>query len=191
MKFKHRIKQGVIAAVAVITLFACQGNYNNVRQLSLADEAPVGIGEGTNSIHTDSGKVVANMLADKFLDFTNLDFSYYEFPLGVTVYFYEGENKSTITAEYAIRYDETGIVDLRENVVLITSDSTELHAQQVYWDQNNNWIFSDQPYTIKFKDGSFNDGSSFDSNKDFTTFLSRKNVGVQLIDNTNTEPDGQ
>jgi len=188
---KHIIKQGVIAVLTVITLFACQGNYEKVRQLSLADEVPVGIGEGTNSIHTDSGKVVANLLADKFLDYTNLDFSYYEFPKGVTVYFWEGDKKSTITSDYAIRYDITGIVDLRSNVVLVTSDSTELHAQQVYWDQNNNWIFSDQPYTIKFNNGSYNDGRSFDSNKDFTNFLSRKNVGVQLIDNNNTAPDGE
>lgn len=183
--------KGVVAVLVAITLFACQDNYNKVRQLSLASEAPVGVGEGTNAVHTDSGKVVANLMADKFLDYTNRDFSYYEFPDGVTVYFYEEDKKSTIRSDYAIRYDQTGIVDLRDNVVLVTSDSTELHAEQVYWDQNNNWIFSDQPYTIKFKDGSFNDGRSFDSNKDFTTFLSRTNVGVQLIENNNITPDGE
>ena len=43
-----------------------------------------------------------------------------------------------------------------------------------------------QPYQIKFADGSYNDGSQFDSNQEFTTFLSRKNQGVQLIDKNET-----
>ena len=178
----------MIAVIAAIALFSCQEDFNKVRNINLACDDPVGIGENSNAIHTDSGKVVANLLAPKFLDFSNRKFSYYEFTEGVTVYFYDEENKkSTITADYAIRYDKTGLVDLRGNVVLFTSDSTELLADQVYWDQNDNWIFSDNPYRIKFKDGSYNDGSSFDSNKDFTTFLSRKNTGVQLIENENPE----
>lgn len=181
----------MIAVLAAIALFSCQEDFDKVRDMNLASDAPVGIGEGTNSIHTDSGKVVANMLAPKFLDYSNRKFSYSEFPEGVTVYFYEEDKKSTITADYAIRYDKTGLVDMRGNVVLLTSDSTELLAEQVYWDQTANWIFSDSPYRIRFNDGSYNDGSSFDSNKDFTTFLSRKNTGVQLIDNENpTDEDG-
>ena len=181
----------MIAVIAVIALFSCQEDFDKVRNLSLASDAPVGIGEKTNSIHTDSGKVVANMLAPVFLDFSNRKFPYSEFPDGVTVYFYEEDKKSTITSDYAIRYDKTGLVDLRGNVVLFTSDSTELLAEQVYWDQTNNWIFSDAPYRIKFKDGSYNDGSSFDSNKDFTNFLSRKNTGFQLIENENpTDQNG-
>ena len=181
----------MIAVLAAIALFSCQEDFNKVRSMNLASDDPVGIGENANAIHTDSGKVVANLLAPKFLDFSNRKFSYSEFPDGVTVYFYEEDKKSTITADYAIRYDQTGLVDMRGNVVLLTSDSTELLAEQVYWDQNDNWIFSDSPYRIKFNDGSYNDGSSFDSNKDFTTFLSRKNTGVQLIENENPpEEDG-
>ena len=175
----------MIAVFAVIALFSCQEDFSKVRSINLASDDPVGIGENANAIHTDSGKVVANLLAPKLLDFSNRKFSYSEFPEGVTVYFYEDDKKSTITADYAIRYDQTGLVDMRGNVVLFTADSTELLAEQIYWDQNDNWIFSDSPYRIKFKDGSYNDGSSFDSNKDFTTFLSRKNTGVQLIENEN------
>ena len=175
----------MIAVLAVIALFSCQEDFDKVRNINLASNDPVGIGINSNTIHTDSGKVSANMLAPKFLDFSNMSFTYSEFPEGVIVYFYEGDKTSTITADYAIHYDQTNLVDMRGNVVLFTSDSTELLAEQVYWDQKENWIFSDSPYRIKFKDGSYNDGSSFDSNKDFTTFLSRKNTGVQLIENEN------
>ncbi|MEP2936022.1 MAG: LPS export ABC transporter periplasmic protein LptC [Gilvibacter sp.] len=192
MRYIPRAHISVITVLAAITLFACDGNYEKVRQLNLADEAPVGIGEGIKLIHTDSGKVVANMLADKLFDYSNFDFSYYEFPDGVTVYFWDEEQKmSTITSEYGIRYDQTGIVDLRKNVHVITSDSVQLNSEQLYWDQENNWVFTDGPYTITFNDGSYNEGAGFDSSQDFKIFLSRKNTGVQLIENNNQEDDEQ
>lgn len=175
-----------------ITLFACEGNYQNIQKLNLKDGMPSSEGVDVNLFYTDSGKVVTNLMATKLLDYSNLEFSYQEFPEGIEVHFFDEDKKSTVVSEYAIRYNETGIVDLRENVVLTTADGNVLNAQQLYWDQNNKWVFTDQPYRITFSDGSFNDGARFDANEDFTVFLSRKNDGVQLIDqNQNKTPNGQ
>ncbi len=169
--------------VLTITLFACESNYQNVKNLSLSDGAPIAEGKNINFKYTDSGKLVTNLLAEKLLDYSNLEFPYKEFPKGVEVLFWnEKGEKSTVNSDYAIQFDETGLVDLRKNVVLVTADSVVLKAQQLYWDQENEWVFTDQPYQIKFKDGSYNDGARFDGNQDFTIFLSRKNQGVQLID---------
>jgi LPS export ABC transporter protein LptC len=170
-----------------ITLFACEGNYKNVKKLSLKDDLPVNEGININLIYTDSGKVVTNLITPQLLDYSNFEFAYQEFPKGVEVRFFENGEKSTVTADYAMRYPETGIVDLRRNVVLVTADGNILHAQQLYWDQNNKWVFTDQPYRITFSDGSYNDGSRFDANEDFTVFLSRENDGIQIIDQNKTE----
>ena len=80
---------------------------------------------------------------------------------------------------------------MRDDVVLVTHDSLVLRADQLYWDQKNQWVFTNKPYQIEFKDGSYNDGAWFDSSQDFTTFLSRKNAGVQLIDTKKEEKDAQ
>ena len=170
--------------VLTITLFACESNYQNVKNLTLSDGAPIAEGKGINFKYTDSGRLVTNLLADKLLDFSNLKFPYKEFPNGIELRFWDKDGKkSTVNSDYAIQYDNTGLVDLRKNVVLVTGDSVILKANQLYWDQKNEWVFSDQPYQIKFKDGSYNDGAvGFDSSEDFTTFLSRKNQGVQLVD---------
>lgn len=170
-----------------VTLFACEGNYKNVKKLSLKDDLPVNEGININLIYTDSGKVVTNLITPQLLDYSNFEFAYQEFPKGVEVRFFENGEKSTVTADYAMRYPETGIVDLRKNVVLVTSDGNILNAQQLYWDQNNKWVFTDQPYRITFSDGSYNDGSRFDANEDFTVFLSRENDGIQIIDQNKTE----
>lgn len=165
-----------------ITLFACGDNYKNKQQLSLKDDQPFSRGKEINLKYTDSGKVVTNLIAATLIDYSNYNFPYREFPDGIEVRFWEDGDMSTVTSDYAIQYGETGMIDLRENVVLITSDSLVLKADQLYWDQKNQWVFTDQPYQIKFKDGSYNDGARFDSSQDFTVFLSRKNSGVQLVD---------
>ncbi|WP_410004331.1 LPS export ABC transporter periplasmic protein LptC [Aequorivita nionensis] len=181
--------KSVMALVLVITLFACESNYQNVKRLSLSDGAPIAEGKDINFKYTDSGKLVTNLLAEKLLDYSNLEFPYKEFPNGIEVRFWDEDGKkNTVTADYAIQFDKSSLVDLRKNVVVITADSVVLKANQLYWDQKNKWVFTDEPYQIKFKDGSYNDGAvGFDSSEDFTTFLSRKNQGVQLVDKTKTE----
>lgn len=183
--------KSVMALLIAVTLFACEGNYQNVKKLNLSDGEPIAVGknvnfkytENTDYNNTDTARLITNLLAEKLLDFSNLEFSYKEFPNGIEVHFWNEEGKkSTVNSDYAIQYDNTGLVDLRENVVVVTADSITLVAQQLYWDQKNKWVFTDQPYRIKFKDGSYNEGARFDGNQDFTIFLSRKNQGVQLID---------
>ena len=184
---KHMFK-GVMALFVAITLFACEGNYKNIQQLHLADNAPVAEGKNINLKYTDSGKVVTNLLAPKLLDYSNFEFAYQEFPEGVEVRFWnEKGERSTVTSNYAVMYKNSNLVDLRDEVVLITSDSLILEAEQMYWDQEHKWVFTDRPYKMKLKDGSYNNGARFDSNEEFTNFLSRQNDGVQLVDNKKTE----
>ena len=168
----------------VITLFSCEGNYKKIQKLNLKDGAPFAEGKNINLKYTDSGKVVTNLIASRLLDYSNLEFPYQEFPEGVEVHFWDDNKENTVTSDYAIRYDKTGIVDLRRNVVIVTSDSLTLEADQLYWDQKNKWVFTDGPYRFVFKDGSYNDGGGLDSSEDFKKITSRKNQGVQIIDKT-------
>ena len=192
MKLSLYSIQSVVVIFLAITFFACEGNYQNVQRLNLQEGDPVAEGKNINLFYTDSGKVVTNLMAPELLDYSNYAFSYQEFPSGVEVHFFDESGKSIIKSDYAIRFDKTGLVDLRKNVELATSDGNVLNAQQLYWDQTNQWVFTDQPYRITFSDGSYNDGARFDANEDFTLFLSRKNDGVQIIDQSETKPsDGE
>jgi len=177
-----------MAISIAITLFACEGNYRQIQQLNTADLGPIAEGKGVNLKYTDSGKLVANLITPKLLDFSNYNFSFSEFPDGVEVQFWNDKGeKTTVTSDYGIQYDKNNLIDLRGNVVLITSDSVKLNAQQLYWDQNNKWVFTDQPYTIVFKNGSYNEGAGFDSSEAFDNFISTRNVGVQIVDKTDLD----
>lgn len=179
----RRYKGVIVGLVLTIALFACESNYKKVRQLSIPDEAPMAEARGVNLKYTDSGRIVSNLMSEKVLDYSNRSFPYQKFLDGVELHFWnDKQEKTTVVADYALRFVAMQLVDLRDNVVIITADSVELHAEQLYWSQERNWLFTDKPYTIKFKDGSFNQGTRFDSNEDFTIFLSRDNISMQQVE---------
>ena len=184
MRLTYRnIFTGIVTILFVTMLFSCEGNLKSVQQMEMPEDAPQAIGAGINLKYTDSGKVVATLKSDKMRDFSNKTFPYREFPEGLVVEFFDEERKkNTVIANYGIIYNNTGLIDLQGDVVVITSDSTELRADQLYWDQNNNWVFTDHPNTIKFRNGARNRGQGFDSNQEFTNFRSRSNVGVQILE---------
>lgn len=183
MDLSYTMFKSVIALLVAVTLFSCEGNYKKIQKMNLKDEEPLGVVKGMNTKYTDSGKVTINLKAPLMYDYSNYEFPYNEFPKGIVLYFWEDNKKNTVLADYAVKYELTSMVDLRGNVKIVTSDSLIVTANQLYWDQKNEWVFTDQPYKITFPDGSYNDGQGFNSSQDFTTFLSRKNQGVQFIDN--------
>ena len=101
------------------------------------------------------------------LDFTNRAFPYSELPEGGTLYIYDDLNrKSTIISDYAIRYD-SDLIDLQGNVIVATYEKDTLYAEQLYFDQNKEWIFTNLPVTYKSADY-ITHGTGFDSDTDFT-----------------------
>jgi len=172
----------LVTAFAVTLFFSCGTDGSEARKLNQRIDGPVSVGTGINGKYIDSGKVSAHFKTPLRKDFSLEEFPYEEFPDGIDLTFYdENGEESRITSNYAIRYTATSLVDLRDNVVLRMSDSTTLRASQVYWDQRNKWVFTDQPYTLSSPDGSRNAGDLFDSNQDFTDFVSLNNVSKQYL----------
>ncbi|MFL1894962.1 LPS export ABC transporter periplasmic protein LptC [Aquimarina sp. 2-A2] len=172
-----------VTAFAVTLFFSCQSKRNNQNRSVSIEDVPIGEIFDVNLKYTDSGRLTAVLKAPKILDFTNQNFAYHEFPDGVVLDLIDKEGKiSVVKADYAISYRETGLIDMQGNVDIKTADSTHLKAKQLYWNQNNDWIFTDQPYTSYLPDGAINQADGFDANQDFTILNSRINEGVMVID---------
>ena len=130
----------IVTVFTVTMFFSCNNNYNEVQKMGISENEPIGIAEHINLKHTDSGRVTANLLSSKMLDFSNRDFPYYEFTEGVTLYLFDDENKkSTVVSDYAITYDRTNLIDLQGNVKIIT--------------QTNDTLLQNNYTTIKKKSG--------------------------------------
>ncbi len=179
----YNIIVNIVTALVVTMFFSCQSKNSNTQQYLTSNEAPIAEAFEVNLKYTDSGRLTAVLKTPKVLDFTNKFFGYHEFPEGIILDIIDKDGKvSVVTSDYAISYKQTGLIDMRGNVDIKTADSTHLQAEQLYWDQNINWIFTDYPYKSYLPDGTINEADGFDANQDFTILNSRSNDGVMFIE---------
>lgn len=170
-----------VAILITTLLFSCQNNLGAIKKLNVAETFPSGVAENFSLTYTESGKVKAILTSPLNNDFSNQKFSYQEFPKGVTVDFYDENNqKSTVTADYGIVYSDTDLIDLRGNVVLQTHDGKKMLTSQLFWDEKNEWAFTEKEYTFTSPDLNMA-GTGIDFDKQFNRVTSHNNSGSAVI----------
>ncbi len=175
------LKNGIIA-LAIIPFFSCEDSTSTLNQINQFSENPVGIAYEVRMTYTDSAKVKAILTAPLHLDYTHLSFQYSEFPEGLKIIFYNNENmENTVVADYGILYNQTKIVDLQGNVVLMSHDGSKLDTDQMYWDAEKEWLFTEQPFT--FENIDYNMAATrLDTNKEFSKFQTGKLSGTIAVE---------
>lgn len=167
-QIKIHILLNIVTVITVTLFFSCDNNFKAVQNIGILDSGPLTIAENINSKYTDSGRLKSILESPKMLNYSNRDYAFYEFPEGVNLTLFDDENnKSNVIADYAIMYDQTDLIDLRGNVVLSTHNKDTLFAEQLYYDQIKEWIFTNKPVVFKMQDQVIN-GNGFDSNRNFT-----------------------
>lgn len=157
----------MVIAFVMTMFFSCGKGLNEVNKIGLSANEPIGEARDINLKYTDSGRLKANLISPKMLDYSNRDFSFSEFNEGIHLYIYDDDkNKSTVISDYAIVYDKTGLIDLQGNVILATYNKDTLFAEQLYYDQNKQWLSTNLPVTFR-TGGDLINGKGFDSDIHF------------------------
>ena len=180
LKFKLINKTLVI--IAITTFFSCDDSSTLLKQINTFNENPVGIAYNINMTYTDSASIKARLEAPVHLDFSHLSFKYSEFPDGLKVIFYNEQNQeNTVYADYGILYNQTKIVDLKGNVVLLSYDGSRLETDQMYWDAEKEWLFTEEPFL--FQNNDYNLAANrLDTNKEFSKFQTGKLSGTIAVE---------
>ncbi|WP_409025093.1 LPS export ABC transporter periplasmic protein LptC [Flavobacterium sp.] len=162
-------------------MISCESNINEVRKINITEFNPIGEAQDFNLKYTDSGKIKAILISPQMLDYSNLEFPFTEFPKGVDLTIYDDQqNKSFVTSNYAISYTNSNIIDLSGKVKITTHDGKILETEQLYYDQSNEWFFTQKTY--KFTDkGNVINGIGIDFSKDFKTLDTQGITGVYGI----------
>lgn len=183
MQFKILdIKFYIVTAFAVTMFFSCKNNFKEVQNIGIVDSGPLSEAENINTKYTDSGKLKMNLISPKMLDFSNRAFAFFEFPESINLDFFDDDNnKSNVVADYALAYAATDIIDLRGNVVLTTHTNDTLFAEQLYYDQKREWLFTNMPVRFVRQNEIIN-GNGFDSNRNFTNAEVLETHGIIFID---------
>src|SRR5690606_38936789 len=131
MKPERIYKVFLIAIVPTMAMlfFSCADTYKRVGDEAIKKIFPSGVAEDFILTYTETdgtklndaegivaSRVVAILKSPISNDFDNLDFPYRTFPKGLILEFYDDQGvKSTVTADYAIIYSYTNLVDLQGN----------------------------------------------------------------------------
>ncbi len=179
--FISKILKKWFSVFTVIVIISCDDGSSTIMQINQFNENPIGIAYDIRMTYTDSAVVKAILTAPVNLDFTHLSFKYSEFPEGLKIIFFNSNNdENTLVADYGILYNQTRIVDLQGNVVLLSHDGSRLETDQMYWDAEKEWLFTEQTFT--FKNINYDMAAlRLDTNKEFSKFQTGKLKGTMLV----------
>jgi LPS export ABC transporter protein LptC len=177
----YKLTKNATIITFIIAFFSCEDNIALLMQINTFNENPVGTAYNIRMTYTDSASIKAKLTAPVHLDYSHLSFKYSEFPEGLKVIFYnEEKQENTVFADYGILYNQTKIVDLKGNVVLLSHDGSRLETSQMYWDAEKEWLFTEEPFI--FKNSDYNLAANrLDTNKEFTKFLTGKLSGTIAV----------
>ncbi len=167
-----------ISGFAVFLIMGCESNFKEVQKINFSEFMPSGEAENFNLKYTDSGKIKSILVSPKMLDYSNVEFPFTEFPKGIHVTMYDNNGKRTfITSEYAVTFKGTDLIDLQKNVKISNESGQFLETQQLYFDQKNEWFFTEKKFKFTDPKGvSFGEGIDF--SKDFKIVNSQRINGA-------------
>tara|TARA_B100000941_G_C28374262_1_gene483810 strand:+ start:178 stop:717 length:540 start_codon:yes stop_codon:yes gene_type:complete len=163
-------------------VFSCNNDFIEIKEINNINDLPVGIAKNINLVYTDSAKVKAILKSPLNKDYTNLKFPFSEFPNGIKITFFDdNKNETLVSSNYAVTYNKTNIVDLIGNVVIELSDGTVLKTSQLFWDPEQEWLFTEQNFTFKNDDYDIK-ANRLDANRQFTIFNTGKLDGNLTVE---------
>lgn len=174
----------IVTVFAVTMFFSCESNFKEVQKLNNKKFIPTGQADTINLVYTDSGRVKAILISPKMIDYGSVENPYTEFPKGIRVTLYDdNNNKNYVDADYAVSYKRTSLIDLQGNVKITTFDNKILETSQLYFDQKNEWFFTEKHFKYLDGKGGFLQGPGVDFSKDFKIFNTQKgNAEINNID---------
>lgn len=173
---------------------ACTDSYKRVGEEAKQTIYPQGVAKNFTLTYTASPealssqedgetRLIAVLTSDISEDYDHLLLKYRTFPEGLQVDFYDEKgNKSVVTADYGVVYSATNVINLQGNVVLRTHDGNRLETPQLYWDRDNEWVFTQESFVYtNEKEGTRMPGVGMDFSRDFTVLNAHKTGGTIAI----------
>ena len=176
---KRAIKNSIplLALLFCLMVASCESNFKDVQKMSVSEFTPSGDADSINLKYTDSGRITANLISPKMLDYATVEFPYTEFPKGMHLTLFDKNGKQTlIDANYAVSHKATNIIDLQGNVRISSQNGDLLETEQLYYDQKNEWFFTEKKFKFTSPKG-VSYGEGIDFSKDFKKVNSQKISG--------------
>lgn len=178
MKLSFKNGCNLFGAISMLLVaVGCESNFKEIQKMNFSEFVPTGDADTVNVRYTDSGRISAVLVSSKMLDYSTVDFPFTEFPKGILVTLYDAKGKKTIVkSNYAISYKKTSIIDLQGKVVITTAEGQKMETEQLYFDQKNEWFYTEKRFKFTDPKGT-SQGQGVDFSKDFKIINSQGIAG--------------
>jgi len=159
----------ILLAAAVIILQACDTKVETVKVTDISS-LPSITGRNFVTIYNDSGKVQLILRAPLMEMYNKDDSPYTEFTSGINVIFYDGKKDSAgfAVSKYARYTEKKKLWELRDSVVVVNASGDRLETEQLFWDQEKDFIYTERFVKIINEDQTIM-GTGFESDIRLTT----------------------
>ena len=182
------IRYGWLLLGLFLIIQACQNESINVGEIDPELQPGVERVKDVEMLYSDSGSVRVRIKAPLLYFFQpkdqqDPDGQTREFPVGLTVDFFNPNKQVTswLTAKYAIQKEKTGLIYLRDSVVVWNIKNERILSEEMIWDEKNKQIRSDTfVRVITEKEEIF--GRNVIANQEFTRWEIKDVEGIVEIE---------
>ena len=168
------IKKFTIIIFIALLLSGC--GYSSLYKNYSDKKIPVSIAKNFTMTYTDSMLTKSFVSGKIHYDFTNDILNYSEFFEDVELVIYDENKTSTISSQYAIVYNSYRFMEFNDNVKITTSDGEVLTTDKLYYDTENEWLFTENNFEYVDKTNKII-ANRLDSNRDFTDLVTGNLTG--------------
>lgn len=168
-----------VTVFAVTLFFACESKFKEIQKINKAEFMASGEADTVNLKYTDSGKIKAILVSPKMIDYASVQYPFTEFPNGILVTLFDDSGKKNyIRSDFAVTFKGTDIIDMRGNVKMTADGGQYLETDQLYYDQKNEWFFTEKPFKFTDPLKGISTGEGLDFSKDFKRINYQKVYGL-------------
>lgn len=158
-----------LAACAVFGFLACDPASKREEQQYSQDDTGVEIGRDVEILYSDSALVRVRVTAPSLYNYVDRLEPRQEFPDGIKLEFLTSQLqvRSTLTAKFAIRQQDKGLIIARDSVVLTTVEHEKLETEELIWDEKTEKVRTDKFVKVTKPDEVIY-GFGLEANQDFS-----------------------
>lgn len=184
--FNVNIIKSIATLFLVAMLFSCGNDMQQINDFINDKNLPISVTKNIDLRHTDSGYIKTKMQAKLLHDFSNRKkHPYHEFPKGIKIVTFDGKDSTTVTADYAVSYKKTQLTQVKGNVIVFNhSKNTKLKTEMLFWDQNENYYFTNQKSVLTHLGDTLIGVNGFDAKSDLSNAnMMNNNAKVEIKEN--------
>jgi LPS export ABC transporter protein LptC len=143
------VRSNIFFCVLIVSLFSsfiitsCKNDVNKVNEITYRDTFPCETGNNVEIIYSDSAVIVAKLNAPVINRYIGPN-PHVELPKGLKLVFYDSvmNVKTSLSAKYAIKYNNTAVWEAHNDVVVTNEKGERLNTERLIWDERKRIIYS-------------------------------------------------